>query len=294
MNYRYLVDTTKRAMAKHPGMHIIVDSETDAVIALCPITEANEPICDGHYSFAPLVQNALNSYRPRTDLEIVNQTNDLAKALLTELTGFIAPDDFKMYAPVVSEDGPPPDNVPPGTFFIGGAMEAHKVLERTARAWLLACRIQELITWTDPNDALSALEDEAIAQPEARVTYDMLPLTMDADGIVLASDGSQIASTMPGKRRDEMADFIALVNSTATAQHDDLMSLLAGIDLGGVQSTGSVLPAAHPRFAALGTILEERGWITQVGPDHWKATGLGKAELRKAGIPNGFPWRKTL
>lgn len=58
--FRYLIDTTKAMMAAHPGAHVITDSHAGGVIvALCPITEGNEPICEGQYSFAPYVQRAL-------------------------------------------------------------------------------------------------------------------------------------------------------------------------------------------------------------------------------------------
>lgn len=58
--FRYLIDTTKAMMAAHPGAHVITDSHAGgAIVALCPITEGNEPICEGDYSFAPLVQRAL-------------------------------------------------------------------------------------------------------------------------------------------------------------------------------------------------------------------------------------------
>lgn len=68
--HRYLVDTTKAAMAAYPGFHVIVDSHRPAtkgeasvkgvaVVALCPITNGPAPICEGQFSFAPLVQRAL-------------------------------------------------------------------------------------------------------------------------------------------------------------------------------------------------------------------------------------------
>lgn len=61
-DFRYLIDTTKKAMAAHPGAHVIIDSHAGGqVVALCPITEGNEPICEGQYSFAPLVQRALET-----------------------------------------------------------------------------------------------------------------------------------------------------------------------------------------------------------------------------------------
>lgn len=62
MAYRFIIDITKKAMEDHPGAHVIKDSHSgDAVVALCPITEEDEPICEGQFSFAPLVQRALEN-----------------------------------------------------------------------------------------------------------------------------------------------------------------------------------------------------------------------------------------
>lgn len=72
----------------------------------------------------------------RTDQEIVDQTNVLAHRMLAEGvgTGYVHDegDDFKIYD--------------------------HLENPRYAAAWNLACIAQELITQTDPNDALSAIE----------------------------------------------------------------------------------------------------------------------------------------
>lgn len=74
MGGRYLVDTTKAAAsAAFPSVNVIVDQsrkpfEGEAsvgrrpVIALCPITETNAPICEGAFSFAPVVQRALECH----------------------------------------------------------------------------------------------------------------------------------------------------------------------------------------------------------------------------------------
>lgn len=57
---RYLVDVRKAACAAYPKHHVIIDSHAgDAIVALCPIAEGNEPVFEGQYSFAPLVQRAL-------------------------------------------------------------------------------------------------------------------------------------------------------------------------------------------------------------------------------------------
>lgn len=61
-DFRYLVDTTKAAMEAHPGFHVIIDSHAgNQIVALCPITEGNEPVCEGQFSFAPIVQRGLEN-----------------------------------------------------------------------------------------------------------------------------------------------------------------------------------------------------------------------------------------
>jgi hypothetical protein len=76
---------------------------------------------------------------PRTDEEIVEQTNVLARLALRFLgTGYEVADDHRFY------DEPDP---------------------RSQKAWAFACEIQELMTATDPNDALSAAEEP---KPEPR------------------------------------------------------------------------------------------------------------------------------
>ena len=75
----------------------------------------------------------------RTDQQIVDQTNDLARLCLLYIgTGYEVADDHKFYQ---AED------------------------PRSCRAWQMACEIQEKLTATDPNDALSNLDAEP--EPEA-------------------------------------------------------------------------------------------------------------------------------
>ena len=60
--FRFLIDTTKAKMAAYPGFHVITDSHAGgAIVALCPLAEGDEPIFEGQYSFAPLVQRALEN-----------------------------------------------------------------------------------------------------------------------------------------------------------------------------------------------------------------------------------------
>lgn len=74
------------------------------------------------------------SATPRTDQEIVDQTNSLARICLAHLgTGYEAPEDHKFY-----ESEHP----------------------RSKAAWQRACEIMEHMTATDPNDALANLEGE--------------------------------------------------------------------------------------------------------------------------------------
>ena len=73
--------------------------------------------------------NKVNRESSRTDREIVDQTNELARRF-ARLQGFEAPGGHKFY------DG-------------GGG--------HTPCPWLLACIAQEFLTGTDPDDALSNL-----------------------------------------------------------------------------------------------------------------------------------------
>lgn len=69
----------------------------------------------------------------RTDQEIVDQTNELARLCLRFIgTGYEVPEGHKFY-------------------------EAND--PRSQRAWKMACEIQEHMTATDPNDALANIEE---------------------------------------------------------------------------------------------------------------------------------------
>ena len=70
--------------------------------------------------------------KPRTELEIVNQTNDLARIILTQ-NGYDVPKGHKF-----SDDANP----------------------RSKSSWQRACEIMEHMTATDPNDALANLDFE--------------------------------------------------------------------------------------------------------------------------------------
>ena len=77
--------------------------------------------------------------KPRTDEEIVKQTNDLARICLAHVgTGFEAPAGHKFY------DAQDP---------------------RSKAAWQRACEIMEHMTATDPNDALANIEAEPTRYP---------------------------------------------------------------------------------------------------------------------------------
>lgn len=70
----------------------------------------------------------------RTDKQIVDETNELARLCLRHLdTGYEAPEGHKFYE---AED------------------------PRSKAAWQRACEIQQLLSKTDPNDALSALDTD--------------------------------------------------------------------------------------------------------------------------------------
>lgn len=79
----------------------------------------------------------------RTDQQIVDETNTLALWLLNEVYGYEVPEGHKFY----EADDP-----------------------RSKTAWQKACRIQEIMTKTDPNDALSNLDTVAEEEPIIR-TY---------------------------------------------------------------------------------------------------------------------------
>lgn len=60
LSARYYVDTTKATMAAFPQAHVIRDRQReDAVVALCPINPGPEKVCEGQFSFAPVVLRAL-------------------------------------------------------------------------------------------------------------------------------------------------------------------------------------------------------------------------------------------
>lgn len=82
----------------------------------------------------PVIHAEPSEERGRTDEEIVKQTNELARMCLGWMgpTGYEVPDGF--------------------TFW--NAKDS-----RSIKAWKFACEIQEFMTATDPNDALSAIED---------------------------------------------------------------------------------------------------------------------------------------
>lgn len=96
----------------------------------------------------------------RTDQEIVDQTNELA-LLLTSQAGLLVPEGHKFYE---AED------------------------PRSVAAWKRACEIQELMTHTDPENALSNLEPEEDAPKrkfsvrlEEKVYYSVEVEAVDAD-----------------------------------------------------------------------------------------------------------------
>lgn len=86
----FLIDTTKQALAlRTHHYNVIVDDSRRPlpgelavngrpVIALCPITDDNEPICEGAFSFAPLVQRALETEANRAFVfELQNSPEDV-------------------------------------------------------------------------------------------------------------------------------------------------------------------------------------------------------------------------
>lgn len=87
------------------------------------------------------------STTPRTDREIVDQTNDLARICLAHLgTGYEAPEGHKFYE-------------------AGDA--------RSKAAWQRACQIMEHLTATDASEALLNLEDEVEVEHEYLLDCDV-------------------------------------------------------------------------------------------------------------------------
>lgn len=81
---------------------------------------------------------------PRTDAEIVRQTNELARICLSHLgTGYIVAEGHKFYE---SED------------------------PRSQSAWNRACEIMEFMTQTDANDALTSMGEVRTYSVRIRVT----------------------------------------------------------------------------------------------------------------------------
>jgi len=72
--------------------------------------------------------------KSRTEQEIVDETNDLARIILAQ-AGYQVPDGHKFY-----EDADP----------------------RSKQSWQRACEIMEHMTATDPNDALANLDDDGM------------------------------------------------------------------------------------------------------------------------------------
>ena len=57
---RYYLDLTKSTFQAFLDFHVIRDKErSDAIVALCPINPGLEKVCEGQFSFAPVVVRAL-------------------------------------------------------------------------------------------------------------------------------------------------------------------------------------------------------------------------------------------
>lgn len=76
-------------------------------------------------------------YKPRSAQEIVDQTLEVSRIIYRH-RGYVVPEGFKFYE----------------------SKHPHEI-----QAWSAACEIQEILTNTDPEDALCELEDESEANP---------------------------------------------------------------------------------------------------------------------------------
>jgi hypothetical protein len=64
-NIQLVIDCTEKTMSAHPGHHVLRNS-AGAIIALCPLFD--RPVCEEQFSYAPLVQRAVNEYAEMLDL----------------------------------------------------------------------------------------------------------------------------------------------------------------------------------------------------------------------------------
>jgi hypothetical protein len=136
----------------------------------------------------PISTTLLELARPRTDEEIVAQTNVLARLAMSYIgTGYEVPEGHKFY----EEQDP-----------------------RSQKAWQFACEVQELLTATDPNDAVMNLPE-----PEPRARYEVLPYQRDhGDTYVIVDtvrDGNVIARSIDNSPEaiNELLGIVVTMNA---------------------------------------------------------------------------------
>lgn len=130
--------------------------------------------------------------RVRTDEEIVEQTNALARLALTYIgTGNEVPEGHKFY------DEPDP---------------------RSQKAWQFACEVQELLTATDPNDAVAALPE-----PEPEPRYLVVPYQRDQGDTYVVVDtvrkGTIIARSI-GNSPEAIKDLKDIATAMSAAEEE--------------------------------------------------------------------------
>ncbi|MBN9310843.1 MAG: hypothetical protein J0I99_00500 [Devosia sp.] len=129
---------------------------------------------------------------PRSDEEIVGQTNDLARIALRYIgTGYEVPDDHKFYD---SED------------------------PRSHKAWEFACEVQEELFATDPNDALANLPE-----PEPEPRYAVVPYQRDQGDTYVVIDtlrkGTVIARSI-GNSPEAINDLLGIAVTMNAAEEE--------------------------------------------------------------------------
>lgn len=113
----YLIDVTKAAILAYPNMHII-RGEDDRIIALCPLYD--EKVCEGQFSFAPIVERALNSTPPVISVKVMRLSDGRADYFVSicagdrEVTPHVFREEYKAAYHValyqwLLNDGPRPD-----------------------------------------------------------------------------------------------------------------------------------------------------------------------------------------
>lgn len=180
---------------------------------------ALQPLDGGRGAFGVELAELINLGRlPRTDQEVVDQTNDLARICMRHIgTGYEVPEDFKFY-------DPPRVVLSPSRKHRTGRQSAPiqdpPPEPRAAKAWEFACAVQELLFDTDPNDALANLD---LPGPEDPVAEHRAARVQELEEIVDGAYGDN--PMVRGLARDELA---RLRQQEANASSDGWIAWVGG------------------------------------------------------------------